>query len=247
MVLDRLKDIELIKSRYVFAVLALLVAPFGMAQKDLPKNLPKFDERRYHFGFILAYNSADFMIDLTPDFTFGDSLLYIKTERQPGFNLGPLASLNFNKNVSLRFIPDISFQDRKIYYGFLKPDSTVEEIDRRVESTYINFPLNLKLRTDRVNNFAAYALGGFQWGLDMATQKGVNNVGINTIVKIKDTDYAYQVGGGVDFFLPYFKFGLELKLIRGIPDLLIHDGTRYASPIERMRSRVWLFSLTFEG
>lgn len=187
------------------------------------------------------------MLDLTPDYTFSDSCLYVRTERQPGFNLGPLASLNFTKNISLRFIPDISFQDRRIIYGFLKKDTTIEEVDRRVESTYINFPLNLKLRTDRVNNFAAYALGGFQWGIDMATQKGVNNVGNFTIVKIKDTDYAYQVGGGLDFFLPYFKFGLELKLIRGIPDLLIHDGTRYANPIDRMRSRVWLFSLTFEG
>jgi hypothetical protein len=55
------------------------------------------------------------------------------------------------------------------------------------------------------------------------------------------------VGGGLDFFLPYFKFGCELKLSHGIPNVLIQDNSMYSSPIDQLRTKTWLFSLTFEG
>ncbi len=217
------------------------------AQKELPSNLPRFDKRPYHFGFILAYNSADFYMNLRPVFPTTDSLLSVNVVRQPGFNLGPLASLNFNKNFSLRFIPDISFQDRRLEYTFQRGNGKKETLIRRVESTFINLPLNLKMRTDRVNNFAAYALVGYQYSIDMASQKDVDNTGTGAVVKIKRLDQALQVGGGVDFFLPYFKFGIELKLSRGLHNVLIQDNTMFSSPIDQLRTRVFILSFTFEG
>lgn len=229
----------------------ILLTKTSFTQKESVMNIRSFDQKPYHFGFILAYNSADFFMDLRSGFPTSDSIIAVQNYRQPGFDLGPLASLNLSKNFSFRFIPTISFQDRKFDYTFRKfKDGEYQNtsVNRRIESTYINLPINFKLRTDRLNNFAAYFVTGYQYSIDMASQKDVDNTaGPNAIIKIKRIDQAWQVGGGLDFFLPYFKFGVELKLSHGLKNLLIQDNTMYSSPIERLKSKVWLLSLTFEG
>ncbi|MFN3342732.1 MAG: outer membrane beta-barrel protein [Flavobacteriales bacterium] len=242
-------------SHRIHAILALVLflpgSQFLLAQKERVGNLKNFDKKPYHFGFILAYNTSNFYLDTYNAFPTSDSLMWIGAERQPGFDLGPLASLNLSKNISLRFIPAISFQDRRLRYGFYRTTNGKlqnDEVIRRVESTYINLPFNLKLRTDRVNNFAAYAVVGYQYSIDMASQKDVvNTFGREAIVRIRRPDHAWQVGGGLDFFLPYFKFGLELKVSSGLKNLLLQDNNMYTSPIDRLRSKVVLFSFTFEG
>ena len=81
----------------------------------------------------------------------------------------------------------------------------------------------------------------------MASQEDVDQSISDPIVKLKKHDFAYHVGGGFDFFLPYFKFGIEIKLTNGIKNLLIQDDTFYSSPLESLKSQTWWFSITFEG
>ena len=179
----------------------LLVAAQGIAQKQRVKNLPKFDRRPIHFGFTIGYNSADFILTKKPEYSFTDSLLFINHKSQPGFDLGIVSDLHLNDNLNLRFLPNISFQDRALDYGFLLPDEEVDIIEKRVESTFLDFPLNLKYRTHRVNNFAAYVIAGGQMSVDMASQEDVNNaVNVEKIVKIRKINYAAQAGAGFDFF-----------------------------------------------
>jgi hypothetical protein len=55
------------------------------------------------------------------------------------------------------------------------------------------------------------------------------------------------MGGGFDFFLPYFKFAVEFKTSIGINDILIHEDTPFSNPIESLRTRSFIVSFTFEG
>ncbi len=211
-------------------------------------NLPKFDYRHYHFGFLLSMNRSDFTMRYNPDFTFGDSLMSVDNISQPGFNLALLASLNFTKNINLRFVPGLSFQDRSLKYRFLQASGRITETTKRVESVFLDFPLLLKLRTNRVGNVAAYALIGGKFSRDMQSQKDVNQeVEDELIVKIKDVDWSLDVGGGVDFFLTYFKFGIELKTGFGFPNLLIPEDHKFSTPFSSLRTRTFVFSFTFEG
>lgn len=235
------------KKIFILILLMQTVNNNLFSQKQKAMNLRDFDNHDIHFGFLLAYNSADFYMELKPDYTFTDSIISIQNFRQPGFNLGIIGSWNWGSNVSLRLLPDLSFQDRVIKYNVLVNDTSIKTIEKRVESTFLNFPINLKFRTNRINNFAAYMIGGYQFGIDMASQKDVNNAGENAIVKIKRLDHMYQIGGGFDFFLPYFKFGIELKLSKGFKNLLIQDETKYSAPLDVLRSKMWTLSLTFEG
>ncbi|MFM9986123.1 MAG: outer membrane beta-barrel protein [Flavobacteriales bacterium] len=234
---------------FIAAILLLLCTVVSNAQKIKGhENLGNFDNRMYHFGFLLSYNQSSFFIDYKPDFTFQDSLLGIDNVPQAGFNLALLASFNPIKNVNLRFIPGLSFQDRGLNYRFLKSDGTTETFLKRTESVWLEFPLLLKLRTNRVNNFSAYALIGGKLGLDMQSQKDVSSaVAGNIVVKLQDRDASIDAGGGFDFFLPYFKFGIELKTAFGMKDVLIHEVNQFADPIARLRTRTFVLSFTFEG
>lgn len=228
----------------VLASLPLL----GAAQKIKTENLPNFDLHRFHFGFLFSYNTSDFFIQQRPSAPFADSVLVIDHIKQPGFNLGIVSSLDMTPNFSLRFIPSLSFQDRVLHYSFRKSDGKTADFDKPVESTWLEFPLLLKMRSDRINNFAVYVLTGGKFSIDMASQKDVNNaLDEDVVVKLKKYDYSAEVGGGMDMFLPYFKFGIELKFCVGIPNLAIDDGTRFSRPIESIRSKTWVLTFTFEG
>ncbi|WKZ67897.1 MAG: porin family protein [Flavobacteriales bacterium] len=231
---------------------ALLLAGHAVhAQRGnriVQENLPNFDLRRFHFGFLLSYNTSDLFVKLKPDVPFRDSLLVLDHIKQPGFNLGIVASYNANKNLSFRFLPTLSFQERKLQYQFRRGDGRVVYFQKPVESTYLEFPLLAKLRSDRINNFAVYLLAGGKFAIDMASQKDVDNaLDDEIVVKLAKYDYAAEVGGGFDMFLPYFKFGIELKGSFGIPNLHIDDETRFSRPIDSIRSKAFILTFTFEG
>ncbi len=232
-------------------ILALATLPqAAKAQRAGVKveNLPNFDLRRFHFGFLLSYNTADFYMKLKPNAPFADSLLVLDHVKQPGFNLGIVASLNMTENLSLRFLPTLAFEDRILKYSFRKANGKVANFQKPIESTYLEFPLLLKFRSDRINNFAVYLIGGGKFGIDMASKKDVDNaLDEDIVVKLNKYDYSAEVGGGIDMFLPYFKFGIELKTGIGIPNVLVDDATRFSNPIQSLRTKTYVLTFTFEG
>lgn len=216
--------------------------------KEKVKNLTDFDNNPYHFGFILSVNSSNLLIQLKDQTQFQDSVVGIQTLSQPGFNLGMLASLDMTPNWHLRFIPTLSFDERKVEYSLLEEDGSIDVLIKDVSSTYIDFPLLLKYRTNRINNFALYLIGGGAFSLDVASQKDVNNNSEqDLIIKIDNTNFSGHLGVGVDFFLPYFKFGIELKSVMGLKNVFIDDQTRFSDPIESIHTRSFVISFTFEG
>jgi hypothetical protein len=198
----------------------------------------------------LGYNYADFYLDTKPNRFAVDSLMNLSIKGTSGFNLGIISSWNVTPTLSFRFLPSLCFQERHFDYTYFEmPDSTVKW-RKTVESAFLDFPLVMKMRTERIGNFAAYALFGGRFGIDMASNKDVQNTSSSLrdqIVKIQKTDYGLEVGGGFDFFLQYFKFGIELKLGVGMKNIILQDNSNFISPIEALRSKVWTLSFTFEG
>ncbi|MFT4683173.1 MAG: hypothetical protein ACJAU0_001808 [Flavobacteriales bacterium] len=219
-----------------------------LSAQHTARNLPQFDYKPYHFGFLLSVNTSDFNFRYAETSNFNDSLLGISNRKQQGFNLALLASLDLTKNFHIRFIPGLSFQDRGLNYTFRVSDGTSETFLKRTESVYLDLPILFKLRTNRVNNFAAYALIGGKYSRDMQSQKDVDNALANDIIlKLEDTDFSIDAGGGIDFFLPYFKFSIEMKTAFGIPNILIQENSKFSSPLGSLRTRTFVFSLCFEG
>ncbi|MBK7885834.1 MAG: outer membrane beta-barrel protein [Bacteroidetes bacterium] len=117
-------------------------------------------------------------------------------------------------------------------------------IIKKVESTFLEFPLELKFKSNRVNNYRFYVTGGFKYMIDLVSQAKVENQ--EELVKLDDRDFGYIIGVGMDLYLPLFKFAPEIKMFQGIPNVLATDPAVYTTSISALRSRIFTFSLTFE-
>ena len=232
-------------------VIFLLFVIVGNGYSQQMKNLYDFDENRIHFGFVLGYNKADFYLDKNTAYGNSiDTLMVLEVEPKSGFNLGIVSSLNLTPNLKIRILPSLSFQERVIEYTYFKQPDTSEFWNKDVQPVFLDFPLLVKFRTNRINNFAAYIIGGGRFGLDMSSSEDVKNSSaslVDQIVKTSRADYGLEIGGGIDLFLEYFKFGIELKLGMGLKNMLIQENLKFSSPIESLRSKVWTLSFTFEG
>lgn len=210
--------------------------------------MAKFDYRAYHFGFLLSGNTSSFNFQLRPDYTFSDSLLSVENNALAGFNLALLASLNVNQTIRIRFIPGLSFQDRGMLFRFRNPDGTTNPVSVRTESVFLDFPLIVKLRTERIGNFAPYALVGGKISRDMQSQADVNqSLQDGYILKLAKNNSSLDFGAGADFFLPFFKFSVELKTEFGMRNVLIQDDTPFSQALDQLRTRSFIISFTFEG
>lgn len=234
---------------FIFSCIVLNIA-WGQ-RKPKTENYRKFDRRWVHFGFMLGVNTADFSTRIRPDLLNKYNVYSLTNKSQPGFQLGLIGSVRLGTPLlQLRFIPSISFQERVLNYEFRTKDGTEiikEDHEERIGSTNLDFPLLLKFRTLRYNNFAAYIVAGAQYTLDLQSKEESSQKYSDPFLKIKRDDFQGQIGAGVDFFLPFFKFSIELKLSHGFKNTLIHDGTRLSQPIEKLYNRVWWISFTFEG
>jgi hypothetical protein len=222
-----------------------------LAQKEKPKNYRRFDERFIHFGFMLGGNTANFKLIPVPDAYEKYQITSLESHRTPGGQVGIVTTMKLGHPVvRLRFIPTLSFQERVIQYYTVNPaPNATKDLyhEERVNSTNLDFPLMLQFRTLRYNNFASYVLFGAQYSYDLQSfEKSSQNFN-DPFIKIKANDFQGQVGGGLEFFAPYFKFGLELKYSQGFSNSFIQDKTTVSKPIDQLFNRVLWFSLIFEG
>lgn len=249
--------------KLTLALLILFSAGSIFAQKRKVLNLPNYDQAPYHFGFILAANNMTFSIkpvdnlpfikwegEQSPDI-FADSLYVynITSKGTPGFSIGILGNLRISKHLDLRFVPTLSFGERIINYGILAykdGESSYLEVDKSITSTLVEFPLFIKYRSKRLNNFAAYVTGGMKYTLDLASQKKAEKNLNDVTVKISKHDVAAEVGVGVDFYTNFFKFGAEVRMGYGFMNLIKKEGNLYTDSIDRLNSKLFLLSFTFE-
>lgn len=224
-------------------IVLLLPSLFAHAQRfKVPKNLPNYDNQDIHFGFLIGINILDFKI--TPSIEQDEQLLVIKSQNQKGFNLGIVTNYHLSRRFDLRAIPTLSLAERRIQYTLLEGLSSTQ-VNKKIESTFVEFPLLLKYKSDRYNNGRAYIITGLKYALDLASQKNIDDEN-QQIVKIKSHDISYEVGLGFDFYFLYFKFSPEIKANFGIPNLLVDDDSIYSQSIKSMKTRGITISLTFE-
>lgn len=232
-----------------FLLIALSVLLFSssdsLAQRQKVKNLPKYDKQKMHFGFLLGVNTSGFRVERIGKFNQLDSLYVADADKQSGFNLGIVANLRISENFDLRFVPDLAFTQRNIDYTFYDSGALVGITTKEIESTYLQFPLLLKFKSNRINNYRAYVIAGFKYGIDMVSQAKVENKD-KEFVKLSKQDYGYEIGFGFDFYLERFKFSPEIKMYNGIKNLLVDDPKIFSSSLESLRSKTFMISLLFE-
>lgn len=206
-------------------------------------------------------NQTDFRLNpkpnsLFPDTVINDTRYRVKTvysKPAPGFAIGLIADARMAQYVRIRLTPNISFGTRKIEYTLATADRDSFKIfQKTVESVFLIFPLEAKIQSKRLGNFAAYIIGGGGYTLDLSARKKAGSSGggpnqLDDNVKLLRDDFFYSAGAGTDFYLQYFKLGLELKLLIGTRNLLKAENSVFTNSLDKIRSRMVVFSVTFEG
>jgi len=216
-----------------------------LAQRQKVKNIPKYDKQKIHFGFLLGLNTSSFRVERIPAFNQMDSLYVADADPQSGFNLGIIANLRISENFDLRFVPDLAFSARNINYTFYDNGILVGTTKKEIESTYLQFPLLVKFKSNRINNYRAYVIAGFKYSVDMVSQAKVENKD-KEFVKLTRQDYGYEIGIGFDFYLERFKFSPEIKMYNGLNNLLVEDPKIFSSSLESLKSKTFMISFLFE-
>ncbi len=234
---------KLIRICLLLACFAAIQVPADAQQQRGGQNRHEYYGDPLHFGFFLGVNRTNFVV--VPTQAWPDSLKSVLSKPHSGFDLGIVSELRIMEYACVRFTPEIAFGSRSLEYSYMGVDTNV--IEKKIESTWLNFPLLLKIRSKRLNNIAAYMIGGARYTLDLASQKDANNTAGQEIIKLYNHDFGFEAGAGIDFFLPYFKFGIELRTGLGVKNLLVKDNTQYSNAVDVLRSKVFLIALTFEG
>jgi hypothetical protein len=164
----------------------------------------------------------------------------------PGINIQIVTDLRPADYLDIRFLPGVSFGQRNI--RFYK-NKVVYNDQQRIESSFLEFPLLLKYKGDRLNNVRPYVIGGLNYRYDLAGKKEYDDEK-PVYIRLKRSDLYYEAGAGLDFYLTYFKLSVELKMSNGIRNVLVSEPAPghpdFRNAIDKMRSRIWVLAFHFE-
>lgn len=204
--------------------------------------MPEHDEKAYYFGITFGLNFSQYRIKYTSSFVETDTFKKIQPRWTPGFNLGLMANLRLTSFIDLRFIPSLSFAEKKMSFT-MSPDSTS---DRSIESIYMHLPLQLKFKSDRIRNFRFYGLLGGKFDYDLAANARSRRS--DEWLKVKPVDLGYELGVGFEFYYPNFIFSPEIKLSQGLGNQIFKDkGIPLTNAIEELNTRMFVISIHLEG
>jgi len=243
------------KNYYLTIILLLFCSNLLLAQ-SAPAWGGGADQTDLSFGFSFSYISSYFKIVKQPNWrtpyfdpgvnkNITDSLNSITSKPLPGFGIGFITRYRLTDHLEARITPSLIFSDRALTYTY---PTASEDITKSIQATNIDFPLSIKLKSDRIENFRAYLLGGVKYSI--AVGKGNGTAGdlnpLDQIPKNVAGFGSYDVGIGCDIYFEFFKLSPEIKLSNSFGNVLAPGNDPYTSPISKLSLHTIMFSLIFE-
>ena len=227
-------------------ILSINIASSQLFTKEKLSNNENFDKAKISWGYYLGINSYDFNFDYQQD------LSDVQLEKTTGFNVGLIANLRINDFFDLRFEPGLIMSNRNLSYNpnDFGDSEFLENIHlREVKSTYIHFPLLLKISTKRLNNFKPFITTGISTAINLSSNE--KNLADNSSgqFRTKKNMFFYELGFGIDLYLEWFKFTPSIRGVFAISDELIRDDdplSPWTGNINFMKTSGVLINFTFQ-
>ncbi len=210
-------------------------------------NIENKDKKFLNYGYFLGFNQYDFKFDYENDLGQEDEIL---VDKSVGFNVGLIGEMRLNEFLDLRFEPGLHYNARNLVYTKFPPEESIPtNILREVKSTYINFPLLLKVSTKRFGNWKPFLIGGPSASLNLGSNETNLDDNSSGTFRMTKWNYNYELGFGIDFYLEYFKFTPSIRGVFTISDELVPDvdpNSPWTGNINAMRTRGLFINFTFE-
>ncbi len=228
--------------RLILVLLLCLLSTVDILAQGRRLNMPEHDDKAYYFGLTFGLNYSQYRIKYTQSFTDEDTFYKIQPRFSPGFSLGLMGNLRLSKYFDLRFIPSLTFSEKRVISTF-KNDSVS---DRSIEAICVNFPLQLKFKSDRIHNFRFYGMLGGKFDYDLSANARSRRA--DEWIKVSPADYGYELGVGFEFYYPNFIFSPEIKLSQGLNNQIYKDGSiPLTNAIQTLQTRMIVISIHLEG
>ncbi|GHT55757.1 hypothetical protein FACS189446_7460 [Bacteroidia bacterium] len=233
------------QKRIFIAISLLLLSNLLLAQTQKVRNQPYGDYKLYHFGITVGLNFQDMLLTnsgLTGE--NGETWYGTIPNYSAGFTVGLVADLYLNPYMNLRLTPMLCFGDKE--FEFVEP-ATNAHFKTSVRSNYLLIPLDLKIRSMRLNNYRPYVLTGVYSAIDLGRKK-------DEPILLKPMDYGVSIGLGCDFYLPFVKVIPEIRFCFGLGDMLEKNRSdltdlslaKYPAALSKGISRMVVFTFNFE-
>lgn len=230
----------------IFLIVGVLFAYSVLAQPIV--NLEHFDKQRLHWGYYFGVNTLDFKMDykilrFPKDTQFTEVIIHKNT----GVNIGLTGDVRLVENLNLRFEPGLFFNVKRLEFPWHE-----ERRDRfrTVNSPYLYFPLLLKYSTKRWNNIKPYIIGGASAGINLGSKESLKTDNQEQHFRLKRNNFFYEVGFGIDFYTPYFRFSPSIKGLFSLRNEFVPDNdavnSLWTSNINGIYTRAVMINLTFE-
>jgi len=208
------------------------------------ENIPTFDDRKLHYGFYLGVNQNDFKINLRRNTIDAE----IQSEPTMGFNVGLIADYRLHKNLNLRFEPGLVSNSKTINFNHISDET---KSIREIGSTYLHVPLILKFSTHRIGNVKPYLLGGISYDYNFSSNEGNQDDNFAGEFRMKTSNFMYEVGIGMDFYLSYFKFSPSIRGVFALNNEIKYDNpasgsSQWTDPVNYFGTRGVFLNFAFE-
>ena len=215
-------------------LLVLIIAPVSRSygQEEAVStsfNLPNYDQRNIHYGFLIGLHSSSFRQQYNGAFDDSLAIHSIQPQQSPGFSLGFIVNFRVAQYLDFRVTPTVGFYELKVDYNYLNRPSEVQS----VEATNVELPLLFKYKSLRRNNLRVYVVGGMKYAFEASGRKDRDSE--EDALFITDSNISFEIGFGLDMYYPLFKFAPEIRFSRGLNNVLNFDPeNRYTSTLQRL-------------
>ena len=231
--------------KYFILLIFLGLSVGAQAQGKQIKNNPRYDRKPLDFGFSIGLNYIDLRTRTLPNLSTELPGYYrVYSETSPGYSIRIISKLRLSDHWDLRFSPGYAFTLRTLRFDVLNQFTLERElVERQIESSFLEFPMYMKFRADRIGNYRLYLLAGPKYNLDLSSDEDVED---DRVFKLKSNEINYDLGVGVDLYFEFFKFSPQIIYSFGITNQKVDDDTFLAAGLEGVYTRALLINFTFE-
>ena len=230
----------------LFTIVCFQTASAQLFSKERIRNIENVDKVRLSYGYFLGLNSYDF------NFDYYENRKDIQVNKSLGFSVGLVGNVRINDYIDIRLEPGLYITSRELAYDESYFDGvafTDADLIREVKSTYIHVPLLVKFSTKRLNNFKPFIVGGISTGLNLSSNQDNPDDNFAGEFRTKKSQFFYEIGFGIDFYLYFFKFTPSIRGVFSLNDELVPDidpNSPWTGNIKSMKTRGMFINLTFQ-
>lgn len=216
-------------------LLSILFLNNNTAQKrDIVEYKQNWDKQKIFWGYYLGFNKKDFKI------SYSNNESYIDVTPTIGFNVGLIGDIRLHKNINLRLEPGLSSNSKTLAFTHIQggPKDSIREVN----ATYLRVPLLLKFSTNRLHNMRPYVVGGVSYDFNFSSNQDNPDDNYSGEFRMKKNNFMYEIGFGVDLYLPYFIFSPSIRGVFAINNEMVNDndrigGSDYTGPVDFFGTR----------